>query len=247
MNSFSKNIILCRNIKGGCGTTLISLNLAYELSKSLSKKTLLVQLSKFPDLHCYLELTKETSLSTLLDFINENKADEGLGKSVQESSATKFLPSPLKNSSSIFQLENLKKLISTIFSTYRTIIIDLDHSLPVDLTNYLISICRFQLIFCNFDEAGLAKTNQFIQSLKQEIQEKTFTVINQSSGKKFRPPSPVVETRFIASHLLTSLPSSPSEILFNIMNKTPFQSQKKGRLRTGIIKLSENITHLLEN
>ena len=236
LSHLSHKIILCRNVKGGCGTTLVSLNLAYELSRSPSNQTILIQLSKFPDLHCYLQFTKETNLATLLNFINENKTEEGLEKSIQESSLIKFLPSPSESSPLIFQPGNFKKLISTISSTYHTIIIDLDQSVPTDLANHLVSICNLQLIFSNFDQASLAKTTQFLQTLNQETLEKTFTITNQT-----------VKTRRSVSHDLASLPSSPSEILFNIMNKTPFQSQKKGRLRTSIIKLSESIADLLKN
>ncbi len=230
-------IILCRNIKGGAGTTIMSLNLACAYGQmTMGKKPVILQLSKYPDLHCYIQPQKDTNASTLMYLIcKENAAQEGLKNCLHEYANFYALPSP-KYSTRISEKdeEEMNKLLDLLEDTHSTVILDVDSNMPEKYIEKLTSRSALQIIFTNTDSASQEKTKEFLSRTGNDQRKKTFIVFNQCLGGK--------NTESLAGYeVIGALPSAPEEIIWNMVHKTPFMMKKNNRLKKAMVALASKI------
>lgn len=234
-------IILCRNIKGGAGTTIMSLNLACTYGQmTMGKKPVILQLSRYPDLHCYIKPLKDTNASTLIYLMfKENAAQEGLKNCIHEYAHFDALPSP-KYTINISEKDEkeIGKLLDLLEDTYDMVILDTDSNLPEKYIEKLTSRSALQIIFTNTDSASHEKTKEFLSRTKNGRRKKTFIVLNQCFGKKNTEPLAGYE-------VIGTLPSAPEEIIWNMVHRTPFMMKKNNRLKKAMMMLASKIHTLI--
>ncbi|MGZ4383435.1 MAG: AAA family ATPase [Gaiellaceae bacterium] len=112
--------------KGGTGKTVISVNLAAELSRSLGKRTLLVDLDlQFGDAAIMLGLEPEKTLFDLVVAPGELDSDKLAGYAAKHPTGLDILPAPLRpEDAELITESKVGQLLEVARSAYELIVVD---------------------------------------------------------------------------------------------------------------------------
>ena len=173
-------IITFYSAKGGAGQTLISSNLAYLASQK--SRTLIVQLTHYPDLHNIFNLNTEKHLLHVLEFLEHNeKPTEALSQLTYHVDNLDILLSPL-GTRIITQVteQHISTLLDILTIHYDNIYIDLGKEfkhkdLILKKSDHIISLTYV-------DPQSINKTKSLIHQLKS-LGKNIHIIVNQAPAQ----------------------------------------------------------------
>jgi MinD-like ATPase involved in chromosome partitioning or flagellar assembly len=218
------------------GNTVLSLNTAIcAQHKCKDKKTLLWQLTVYPDLHIYSGIKPQKNWSQLLDFVGTKEFDAALLSKVIRNQGVDLLLSPPKKDWENISISKWQKILALIMQTYDCVIIDLHESIPAKMSDIILAESERIILTTLVDPASLQAVKFWHESQDNITQAKCSLIANQCSRDSLRTVRSKLNLEALS--LLTAIPLARRGLWEQVYQGFPLVFNKQNKWKKYLLEV----------